>query len=160
MRKVITKAAIAISIIALLSACGTNTNTKSNTTTGSKTSTKTETTTQTQLTKTETITQTKAFQSISTQEFAEVIKDTSIILVDVRTPEEHMNGAIPGTDYNINFLDKNFSEETTSLLPKGATVAIYCRSGNRSKKAAKTMTELGYTVIELADGWNSWKNQH
>ena len=36
------------------------------------------------------------------------------------------------------------------------TLAIYCRSGRRSKNAAAILAKEGYKVIELAGGFNSW----
>jgi rhodanese-related sulfurtransferase len=42
------------------------------------------------------------------------------------------------------------------VLPKDKSVALYCRSGNRSKRAAKILAENGYDVVELATGYNGW----
>ena len=36
-------------------------------------------------------------------------------------------------------------------------MAIYCRSGRRSQKAARILTERGFTVIELDGGLNAWE---
>ena len=36
------------------------------------------------------------------------------------------------------------------------TIALYCRSGNRSKRAASSLSSKGYRVIELATGYNGW----
>lgn len=72
------------------------------------------------------------------------------------TPEEHAEGHISGTDFNINVLDKGFTAEALAVLPKDKSVALYCRSGNRSKRAAKILAENGYDVLELATGYNGW----
>ena len=47
---------------------------------------------------------------------------------------------------------------STSASPSksATTVAIYCRSGRRSKNAAAILAKEGYKVIELAGGFNSW----
>ena len=89
-------------------------------------------------------------------EFMEAVQDTTIILVDVRTAGEHAEGCIPHTRYNIDVMQKDFSQQASQLLPHGATVAIYCRSGNRSKKAADILASKGYKVIELHTGYNGW----
>lgn len=36
-------------------------------------------------------------------------------------------------------------------------MAVYCRSGKRSKKAAAILSEKGYKVFELDKGFNSWQ---
>ena len=35
-------------------------------------------------------------------------------------------------------------------------VALYCRSGNRSKTAARILADKGYEVIELGTGFRGW----
>lgn len=97
-----------------------------------------------------------AFRSVDVKEFKEVIKDTSVIVVDVRTAEEFREGHIVGTDFNIDILQNDFSSKAAELLPKGSSLAIYCRSGNRSKTAADKLSEAGYKVVELAVGYRGW----
>ena len=41
-------------------------------------------------------------------------------------------------------------------LSKDKPVALYCRSGNRSKKAARILAEKGYQVVELETGFRGW----
>lgn len=36
-------------------------------------------------------------------------------------------------------------------------MALYCRSGKRSKKAAAILSEKGYKVYELDKGFNAWQ---
>ncbi|MDY3134231.1 MAG: rhodanese-like domain-containing protein, partial [Candidatus Egerieousia sp.] len=45
---------------------------------------------------------------------------------------------------------------SASPSKSATTVAIYCRSGRRSKNAAAILAKEGYKVIELAGGFNSW----
>ena len=97
--------------------------------------------------------------SVTFDEFARVIKDTTIQLVDVRTPEEYSQGAIPGS-INIDVKSGKFGASADSLLNRENTVAIYCRSGRRSKEAAKTLNLMGFDVIELDKGYNSWVEAH
>ena len=78
------------------------------------------------------------------------------ILLDVRTPEEYSEGHISGTDFNIDVLDDGFEREVLKKIPKGKSVALYCRSGNRSKKAAGILADNGYTVLELSTGFKGW----
>lgn len=44
-------------------------------------------------------------------------------------------------------------------LPKERTIAVNCRSGKRSKNAAKILVKNGFKVIELDEGYNGWVNK-
>ena len=76
--------------------------------------------------------------------------------LDVRTMAEYSEGHIPGT-ININVLDDSFAAMADSTLQKDKPVALYCRSGKRSKKAAVILSEKGYKVYELDKGFNAWQ---
>ena len=41
-------------------------------------------------------------------------------------------------------------------MPHDKTIAVNCRSGKRSKKAAVILVRNGYRVIELDKGYNAW----
>lgn len=69
---------------------------------------------------------------------------------------EYSEGHIPGT-ININVLDDSFAAMADSTLQKDKPVALYCRSGKRSKKAAVILSEKGYKVYELDKGFNAWQ---
>ena len=97
-----------------------------------------------------------SFRSVSVDEFEKAISDTEMTVLDVRMPVEYKEGHLPGTDYNIDVLEDDFTQEALKVLPKEKTVALYCRSGNRSKKAARILSENGYQVIELATGFLGW----
>ena len=45
-----------------------------------------------------------------------------------------------------------------SVLDKQRPVAIYCRSGRRSARAASLLTEQGYTVTNLGGGVMAWQD--
>ena len=90
-------------------------------------------------------------------EFREVIKNDAVKVIDVRSSEEHQQGFIPGTDFNFDVKSQSFKQKVIEALPQGATVAIYCRSGNRSQKAAALLAEQGFQVIELSTGFKGWK---
>lgn len=94
------------------------------------------------------------FKSVSAREFAEVIADTTVFVLDVRTAEEYAAGHI-GNATNIDVLQDGFAKKSEARIPEGKTVALYCRSGNRSKKAANMLSGK-YKVVELATGWNGW----
>jgi rhodanese-related sulfurtransferase len=83
-------------------------------------------------------------------------EEKGFILVDVRTPEEHRAGMIPGTDFNIDF-----REIAARHRELGAQlddhIVVYCQSGRRSSIAAKTLADLGYRHVYNVDGsMNAW----
>lgn len=96
------------------------------------------------------------FKTISVEEFSALIADPEVQRLDVRTIAEYSEDHIPGS-ININVLDKNFAEIADSTLQKDKPVALYCRSGKRSKKAAAILSEKGYKVFDLNAGIEGWK---
>lgn len=95
------------------------------------------------------------FKSVTPPEFQGVIADTAVQVLDSRTAEEYADGHIARA-INIDVLKDDFADIATKTLDARRTVAVYCRSGRRSKKAAQILTEKGYTVIELNKGYLSW----
>ena len=85
--------------------------------------------------------QTGKFKTVDVAEFAKAVADTSYVVLDVRTPSEHAEGHIPGTHFNIDVLEDSYTEIALKTLPKDKPVALYCRSGNRSKNAARILVE-------------------
>ena len=96
------------------------------------------------------------FKIVDAHEFDKFIKDPTVIVVDVRTAAEHAEGYIPGTDFNIDVLEDTYTKIATETLPKDKPVALYCRSGNRSKTAARILADKGYEVVELGTGFRGW----
>jgi rhodanese-related sulfurtransferase len=79
---------------------------------------------------------------------SQMAKEENFILLDVRTMEEYHDGHIPGA---INIANESIGKEEILQLPdKNQRIYVYCRSGNRSKQAAKKLVKLGYTnIIEI-----------
>lgn len=78
-----------------------------------------------------------------------------IQLIDIRTSREYTSGYIKGA-ININFFDRNFMDQM-SKLNKEKEIYIYCRSGNRTNKAAARLKEQGFTKIyDLKGGILNW----
>ena len=94
------------------------------------------------------------FTSITPQEFQKVIADTTVQVVDARTADEYAEGHIARAT-NIDVLQADFAEKAAALDVK-RTVAVYCRSGRRSKKAARILADKGYRVVELDKGFIGW----
>lgn len=95
------------------------------------------------------------FKSLTVEEYSKAIEDTTIIRLDVRTAEEYADGHIANT-LNIDVLKDDFEEKAKATLPKDKVIAINCRSGKRSKNAARILVKDGFKVIELDAGYNDW----
>ena len=102
--------------------------------------------------------QSEGFKSLSVEEYAKAIEDTTIVRLDVRTAEEYADGHIEKT-LNIDVLKSDFEQRAVAELPKDKTIAINCRSGKRSKNAARILVKNGYKVIELDSGFNGWTSK-
>jgi phage shock protein E len=78
------------------------------------------------------------------------------VLIDVRSPEEHVQGFIPGTDLNIDFREIKTRHREIGV-PLDEHVVVYCQSGHRSNIAAETLADLGYThVYNVRGSMNAW----
>lgn len=97
--------------------------------------------------------------SVDVEEFEAAISDTTVQVLDVRTAEEYMEGHI-ARSINIDVKTDTFEVGANTRLNKSHTVALYCRSGRRSKKAAEILSNNGFKVIELNEGITSWTNNN
>ena len=78
------------------------------------------------------------------------------LLVDVRTAEEHAQGAIPGAvNIPVDDLRRRLSE-----LPAGKPLIVHCRVGVRSHAAARILAQEGRTVSNLDGGYLTWEAGH
>lgn len=72
-------------------------------------------------------------------------------LVDVRTPEEHADGAIPGS---VNVPIDSLREQLDALGE--SPIVVYCEVGQRGHTATALMHELGFRVRNLDGGYRTW----
>ncbi|MDH5564546.1 MAG: rhodanese-like domain-containing protein [Nitrospirota bacterium] len=79
------------------------------------------------------------------------------LLIDVRSPDEHQEGFIPGTDFNIDFREiQHRAQELHAALD--SHIVVYCQSGHRSNIAAETLMSLGYKHVYNVEGsMNAWE---
>lgn len=92
---------------------------------------------------------------LNVEEFSQGISTEEVQLLDVRTTKEYEQGHIADAQ-NVDVLTKTFKEEIQSL-DKEKPVYIYCRTGNRSKAAAKILMDAGFeNVIDLEGGYKAW----
>ncbi len=98
---------------------------------------------------------TAQYHKISQQEAKERMdKNSKVIILDVRTPQEFKDGHIAKA---INVPNENINTEPPKELPdKNAEILVYCRSGHRSKQASDKLVQMGYTNIYDFGGINTW----
>jgi rhodanese-related sulfurtransferase len=88
-------------------------------------------------------------------EFAKTVSDSSVVVLDVRTPAEFMSGHLANA-INIDVEGMQFNSDV-SKLDKSKTYAVYCRSGRRSAIATDEMSKLGFkTLFNLEGGTGAW----
>jgi len=99
--------------------------------------------------------QSPIIQDISKDEVLDLLEDKNIDIIDLRTDVEFSNGSIRYS-YNIDFQKREFIDNL-NLLDKEKAYIIYCKSGNRSKKASLIMKSLGFKVIyHYKKGYQDW----
>lgn len=97
------------------------------------------------------------FKNLSSDDFERLIEDETIQRVDVRTVAEYSEGHIAGS-LNLNALDESFSANADELLDKACPVAVYCKSGRRSRKAAQLLAKKDLKSITLTKDLRTGKN--
>lgn len=96
-----------------------------------------------------------AYRQITMQEAVEMMaEEENYIILDVRTESEFASGHIPGAILIPN--EAIGTEEIVQLPDKDQLILVYCRSGNRSKSASRTLAELGYTNVKEFGGIRDW----
>lgn len=95
------------------------------------------------------------FEILDYMEFKNQIVN-NVQLIDVRTSEEFNAGHIEGA-INIDFKNEEVFYQSFQRLDKKNPVYVYCRSGNRSKKSADKLLEMGFSkVYDLKGGYIDW----
>jgi rhodanese-related sulfurtransferase len=96
------------------------------------------------------------FENADVQEFAELIADSNVVVLDVRTAAEFAEGHIQGAIL-IDQGQSDFMEKAKATLPTDKTIAVYCRSGRRSANAAGRLADVGYKCVNLKGGIIAWQ---
>ncbi|ANU08815.1 rhodanese-like domain-containing protein [Paraurantiacibacter namhicola] len=93
---------------------------------------------------------------VEPDELARLKASDDVILIDVRTEEEFSEGHIPGA-WNMPIED---FDPASLPITEGRAIILYCRSANRSAKAAQMLSRAqgGKEVRHLAGGIKAWRN--
>lgn len=93
------------------------------------------------------------YKKISAEEAKALMDEGDYLVVDVRSAQEFATGHIEGAvNHDVQDL-ANIAKTVPDLESK---VLVYCRSGNRSRFAAQTMIEMGYSNVIDFGGINDW----
>ena len=105
-------------------------------------------------------TTTQSIELVPPADAAQVIADdpAGLVVLDIRTPDE-FNEARLADAIMVDFYADDF-EAQLDTLDKDVPYVIYCRTGNRSSEAVKTMKDLGFVeVYEIDGGIVNWYDQ-
>ncbi len=99
---------------------------------------------------------------ITPEDMAQNLFKSSVLILDVREPDEFAAGHLPGA-INVprGFLevkaDLEHHKRDERLANREQAIACYCGGGFRSALAAKTLQEMGFSdVTSMAGGWTAW----
>lgn len=96
------------------------------------------------------------YKSITQDEAKKIIDtESGYQIVDVRQPEEYEDGHIPNSI--LLPLPEVIEKAEQVLTDKKQLLLVYCRSGNRSKKACARLDDLGYENVLEFGGIMTWK---
>lgn len=95
-----------------------------------------------------------AYHKISAAEAKEMMDQSEVTIVDVRTLQEYKEGHVPGA---VNIPNEEILDTEPELLnDKDATLLVYCRSGVRSKDASGKLVKMGYKNVNDFGGIIDW----
>jgi rhodanese-related sulfurtransferase len=81
--------------------------------------------------------------------------DQSLVVLDVRTPEEFSQGHVAGAR---NIPHTELAARLGELEDaRNSDIVVYCRSGNRSKLALEVLDKAGFKrLLHLEGDWQRW----
>ena len=95
--------------------------------------------------------------TIESKDAMTLINNDTYYFLDVRTTEEHKIKSIPDTDcIPVGEIEQRIVELDKYRNKK---IIVYCRSGNRSKTAARILNENGFNAYNMIGGMNGWKGE-
>ncbi len=96
------------------------------------------------------------FEEIKTTEAVQMMNRDEPAVLDTRTPEEYAEGHILNA---LNIPHDEIEARLAELEPyKSDRVIVYCRTGQRSAKAASVLVKNGFTsVYKMNGGMLAWQ---
>lgn len=93
-------------------------------------------------------------KSITNTELKDILSKENIILLDVRSTKEYQSGHIKNSQ---NIPLQNIHQYKRS---KSEPVYIICKSGVRSRLAAKVLRKKGYETINIQGGMSAYNKEN
>ena len=106
---------------------------------------------------------------VTKDELAARLGETSLTLLDVRSPEEYTGAAGYPCDARQGHIPSARNVDVQELYgltpeqvrervgaPEGAEVIAYCHSGQRSAMAAAALRAAGYDARNYPGSWHEW----
>jgi rhodanese-related sulfurtransferase len=101
------------------------------------------------------------YRVVSVQEAHRRIgEDPAIVLLDVRTVAEY-DGELGHLANALHIPVEELEERVDELSSyRDRDIIAYCRTGNRSGRAAEFLSRKGFSALNMAGGIIEWKKQH
>jgi len=90
------------------------------------------------------------------QGIAEYRAAPGAILLDVRTPQEYLEGHIPGSQ---NIPLQTIDKAEAAVENKDTALYVYCHSGARSRQAAGLLQHMGYNNVNDIGGIIAYRGE-
>ena len=100
----------------------------------------------------------RGYRALKPAELTRLINSENALVIDLSPTADFEKGHIAGS-LNVDVTSPDFVQRVQQQVPKGKTIALYCRSGRRSKMAAAQLLKQGYKIIELESGILGWMSQ-
>ena len=98
-----------------------------------------------------------SYENMGVDDFQTYVANDQVQLLDVRSQDEFDEGHIAGAVL-VDVNDSTFVENALAVLDTQRPVAVYCRSGRRSARAASLLAAQGFTVTNLDGGVLAWQD--
>ncbi|MGB7316683.1 MAG: rhodanese-like domain-containing protein [Planktotalea sp.] len=94
-------------------------------------------------------------QEVAPQDVDALLQDGAIAL-DIRDPDEHAKGHIPGS---VNLSRGKLEMNIEGILPDlDTTILCYCNAYNRGALSAASLRDMGYANAKfIGGGLNAWR---
>lgn len=96
-------------------------------------------------------------KNMTVTELKEKMHKDSLVVLDVRTPEE-LTGPLGHIDGIINIPLQELKQRVHELDKyKNREIAVICRSGNRSSTATGYLTQVGFNAVNVEGGMIAYR---
>ena len=92
----------------------------------------------------------RGIKHMNVENAQELVKDSTVTILDVRTPQEFAEGHIQRARL-VPVAEINDKIGELSTL-KDKQILVYCHSGNRSAVASRILQKNGFTKVDNLDG--------